>query len=86
MRPRKSLFKPKARKKEVVAKDKEATIYIYDEISYFGVDATYAASGAVLRRILEQETQRQLRKAGGASTGVAVTVGRVEQDGEWALN
>lgn len=28
-------------------------------MSYFGVDATYATSMAVLRRILEQEVERQ---------------------------
>jgi len=40
MRPKKSIFKPKARAgHKIEAKNKEATIYIYDEISWWGVDA-----------------------------------------------
>lgn len=45
-------------------------------LSYFGVDATYAASIAVLRRILSQEVERQRRLMGArvaaVGTGAAV--------------
>jgi ATP-dependent Clp protease, protease subunit len=40
MRAKRSIFKPKARAAHrIEAKEKEATVYIYDEISWFGVDA-----------------------------------------------
>ena len=41
MRAKRSIFKPKARAAhKIEAKEKEATVYIYDEISWFGVDAS----------------------------------------------
>jgi hypothetical protein len=36
-------------------------------LSYFGVDATYATSIAVLRRILAQEAARMAKLAQGAN-------------------
>jgi len=40
MRPKRSLFKPKNKtSNRIEAKGKEATVYIYDEISWWGVDA-----------------------------------------------
>jgi hypothetical protein len=36
-------------------------------LSYFGVDATYATSVAVMRRILRQEVNRMARLKQGAS-------------------
>ncbi len=51
-------------------------------LSYFGVDATYAASVAVLRRILARETERQLRFAVESSPALAVASGREARNGE----
>ena len=41
-------------------------------LSYFGVDATYAASVAVLRRILMREVERQMRLGNGAAEAIRV--------------
>ena len=42
-------------------------------LSYFGVDATYATSVAVMRRILTNEIERQRRKQTASTVSSAVT-------------
>lgn len=51
-------------------------------LSYFGVDATYAASVAVLRRILAREVERQLRQTIQSSSRATVGAVREERSGE----
>lgn len=53
-------------------------------LSYFGVDATYAASVAVLTRILAQETERQMRLALESPSGLPIAALQDGQNGESA--
>jgi hypothetical protein len=51
-------------------------------LSYFGMDATYAASVAVLRRVFMQEVERQRTLARQQRQGSPVVMAAVATDGQ----